>query len=84
MGADYGNRILLVYEWVGRGKEEISTYERINLKSSLKTAARRMGIPLRKINEVTYMYNPLNLNSSAAANNIPSGGVLTIKLKSDF
>ena len=36
------------------------------------------------INEVTYNYNALNLESTALDNNIPNGGVLTIKLKSRF
>ena len=82
MGSDYGNPILLVYECVGRGREEIATYENINLKTSLKKAAKRLGIPLSAINEVTYNYNSLSLNSTALDNNIPNGGVLTIKLKS--
>ena len=84
MGSDYGNPILLVYECVGRGKEEISTYEKLSLKKSLKVAAKRLGIDLNNINEVTYNYSPLDLNSNALQNNIPNGGVLTIKIKSQF
>ena len=84
MGSDYGNPILLVYECIGRGREEIATYDKIKIKTSLKKAAKRMGIPLSNINEVTYNYSAVSLNSSALYNNIPNGGVLTIKLKSEF
>ena len=84
MGSDYGNPIVLIYDCVGKGKEEVSTYDRIKLKISLKTAAKRMGIPMQNINEVQYNYNALNLESTALENNIPNGGVLTIKIKSVF
>ena len=82
MGSDNGTPIWLVYECVGRGREEIATYDKIDIKSSLKKAAKRLGIPLSLINEVTYNYNILSLNSTPLDNNIPNGGVLTIKLKS--
>ncbi len=81
MGADYGQQMWLVYECVGHGKEEIVTYEKISLKTSLKKAAQRMGIPLSSINQIQYRYNPLNLQSSALDNNIPNGGIILIKLK---
>ena len=81
MGTDYGQQIWLVYECIGHGKEEIVTHEKLSLKYSLKKAAQRMGIPLSKINQIQYMYNPLNLESSALDNNIPNGGIITIKLK---
>ena len=84
MGSDYGEPILLVYECIGFGKEEVPTYNKLNLKDSLKKAAKRLRIPLSNINEVTYNYNAVNVNSSALDNNIPNGGVLTIKLKSQF
>ena len=84
MGSDYGNPIVLIYESIGKGKEEISTYDRLKLKKSVKEAAKRLGIPMDDINEVTYNYNALNLESTASDNNIPNGGVLTIKLKSRF
>ena len=82
MGGDYGNPICLVYECVGYGKQEIATYDRLKLKDSLGKAAKRMGIPLSKINEVQYRYVALSLQSTAMDNNIPNGGVLLIKLKS--
>ena len=82
MGQDYGNPIYLVYECIGYGNQQIATYDRIKLKDSLKKAAKRMGIALSSINGVQYRYSTLSLNSTAMDNNIPNGGVITIKLKS--
>ena len=81
MGSD-GSPMWIVYECVGIGREEIATYDKINIKSSLKKAAKRLRIPLSSINGVTYNYNIVSLNSTPLDNNIPNGGVLTIKLKS--
>ena len=82
MGGDYGNPICLVYECVGYGKQEIATYDKLNLRDSLGKAAKRMGIPISRINEVQYRYVTLKLHTTAMDNNIPNGGVLLIKLKS--
>ena len=82
MGSDNGSPMWIVYECVGIGREEIATYDKINIKSSLKKAAKRLRIPLSSINGVTYNYNIVSLNSTPLDNNIPNGGVLTIKLKS--
>ena len=82
MGGDYGNPIYLVYECVGYGNQQIATYDKIKLKNSLTQAAKRMGIALSSINGIQYRYSSLSLNSTAMDNNIPNGGVITIKLKS--
>ena len=82
MGGDYGNPIYLVYECVGYGNQQIATYDKIKLRNSLTQAAKRMGIALSSINSIQYRYSSLSLNSTAMDNNIPNGGVITIKLKS--
>ena len=82
MGGDYGNPIYLVFECVGYGNQQIQTYDKIKLRDSLNKAAKRMGIALSQINGIQYRYSSLSLNSTAMDNNIPNGGVITIKLKS--
>ena len=80
--ADLGTPMWVVYECVGSGKEEISTYDRQTLRVSLKKAIKKMGIPLSRIQEISYAYRALSLNSTPLDNNIPNGGVIAIKLKS--
>ena len=78
---DRGRKLWLTFECVGKGREDVWTYEKSELRESLKKAARKMGITFSQINEVTYTFTPLNINNTIAELNIPDGGVLTIKLK---
>ena len=78
---DRGRKLWLTFECVGKGREDVWTYEKSELRESLKKATRKMGITFSQINEVTYTFTPLNINNTIAELNIPDGGVLTIKLK---
>ena len=78
---DRGRKLWLTFECVGKGREDVWTYEKSELRESLKKATRKMGITFSQINEITYTFTPLNINNTIAELNIPDGGVLTIKLK---
>ena len=78
---DRGRKLWLTFECVGKGREDVWTYEKSELRESLKKPTRKMGITFSQINEVTYTFTPLNINNTIAELNIPDGGVLTIKLK---
>ena len=78
---DRGRKLWLTFECVGKGREDVWTYEKSELRESLKKVTRKMGITFSQINEVTYTFTPLNINNTIAELNIPDGGVLTIKLK---
>ena len=78
---DRGRKLWLTFECVGKGREDVWTYEKSELRESLKKATRKMGITFSQINEVTYTFTPLNINNTIVELNIPDGGVLTIKLK---
>ena len=81
---DRGRKLWLTFECVGKGREDVWTYEKSELRESLKKVTRKMGITFSQINEVTYTFTPLNINNTIAELKIPDGGVLTIKLKSAF
>ena len=83
-GEERGRRLILVYECIGKGKEEISTYENVELKQSLKLAMKKMRITFPEIQQVSYSYAALNIDNTIQQLNIPDGGVLTIHLKSTF
>ena len=79
---DKGRKLWLAYECVGKGKEDVWTFENSPLRESLKIATKKMEITFSQINEVTYRFEPLNINNTIQQLNIPEGGVITIKLKS--
>ena len=81
---DRGRKLWLTFECVGKGKEDVWTYEKAQLRESLKKATKKMGITFKEINEITYTFTPLNINNTISELKIPDGGVLTIKLKSAF
>ena len=74
----------IVYECVGKGKEDVWTYELSTLRKSLEQAMKKMGITMSEINQVTYSFTELNINNTVKDLQIPNGGVVTIKLKSTF
>ena len=76
-----GRKLWLAFECIGKGKEDIWTYEKSPLREPLLKVIKIMGINFAQINEVTYKYDPLNINNTIQQLNIPEGGVLTIKLK---
>ena len=78
---DKGRKLWLAFECIGKGKEDIWTYEKSPLREPLLKVIKIMGINFAQINEVTYKYDPLNINNTIQQLNIPEGGVLTIKLK---
>ena len=75
-----GRKLWLAFECIGKGKEDIWTYEKSPLREPLLKVIKIMGINFAQINEVTYKYEPLNINNTIQQLNIPEGGVLTIKL----
>ena len=77
-----GRKLWLAFECIGKGKEDIWTYEKSPLREPLLKVIKIMGINFAQINEVTYKYDPLNINNTIQQLNIPEGGVITIKLKS--
>ena len=74
----------ITYECVGKGKEDVWTYELAELRESLQKAMKKMGIAMKEINQVTYSFTDLNINNTVQELGIPNGGVVTIKLKSTF
>ena len=74
----------ITYECVGKGKEDVWTYELAELRESLQKAMKKMGITMKEINQVTYSFTDLNINNTVQELGIPNGGVVTIKLKSTF
>ena len=79
-----GKSLWITYECVGKGEETFITYELIELRESLEKAMKKMGIKMREIKQVTYCYEPLNINDTIKELKIPNGGVVTIQLKSTF
>ena len=79
-----GQKQWIVYECVGKGKEDVWTYELSPLRKSLEQAMKKMGITMSEINQVTYSFTELNINNTVKDLQIPNGGVVTIKLKSTF
>ena len=79
---EIGNKQWLTYECVGKGKEDVWTYDSKMLRDSLEEAIKKMGIKLSEINQVTYQYTLLSINNTVRELNIPNGGVIAIKLKS--
>ena len=78
---DKGRKLWLAFECIGKGKEDIWTYEKSPLREPLGTVIKRMGINFEQIYDVTYKYETLYINNTIQQLNIPEGGVLTIKLK---
>ena len=81
---DRGQKLWITYECVGKGKEDVWTYELAELRESLQKAMKKMGITMKEINQVTYSFTDLNINNTVQELEIPNGGVVTIKLKSTF
>jgi hypothetical protein len=81
---DRGQKLWITYECVGKGKEDVWTYELAELRESLQKAMKKMGIIMKEINQVTYSFTDLNINNTVQELGIPNGGVVTIKLKSTF
>ena len=79
-----GQKLWITYECVGKGKEDVWTYELSALRESLEKAMKKMGITMKEINQVTYSFTDLNINNTVKELRIPNGGVVTIKLKSTF
>ena len=79
-----GEKLWVVYECTGKGKEEVWTYKLAELRESLKKAIKKMGISMKEINQVTYSFTDLNINNTVKELGIPNGGVVTIKLKSTY
>ena len=79
-----GQKLWITYECVGKGKEDVWTYELAELRKSLEKAMKKMGITMKEINQVTYSFTDLNINNTVKELRIPNGGVVTIKLKSTF
>ena len=79
-----GRKLWITYECVGKGKEEVWTYEFSELRDSLKEAIKKMGIKMAEINQVTYSFTELNINNTVSQLGIPSGGVVTIKHKLSY
>ena len=81
---DRGQKLWITYECVGKGKEDVWTYEFAELRESLQKAMKKMGITMKEINQVTYSFTDLNINNTVQELGVPNGGVVTIKLKSTF
>ena len=81
---DRGQKLWITYECVGKGKEDVWTYELAELRESLQKAMKKMGITMKEINQVTYSFTDLNINNTVQELGIPNVGVVTIKLKSTF
>ena len=81
---DRGQKLWITYECVGKGKEDVWTYELAELRESLQKAMKKMGITMTEINQVTYSFTDLNINNTVQELGVPNGGVVTIKLKSTF
>ena len=79
-----GMRIFIKFDCIGKGTEEICTRITSKLRESLKKATEKMGISFKEINEVSYCYNPLNINKTIEELGIKNGAVISIKLKSTF
>ena len=79
-----GRKLWITYECVGKGKEDVWTYELSELRDSLEKAMKKMEIKMAEINQVTYSFTELNINHTVSQLGIPDGGVVTIKLKSAF
>jgi hypothetical protein len=81
---DRGRQQWITYECVGKGKEDVWTYEELQLRDSLEKAIKKMGITIPEINQVSYQYISLDINKTVRELGIPNGGVISIKLKSSF
>ena len=80
---DEGNPIVLVFDCISFGKHEIKTKDGLRLQSAIDVLARRIQIPSSKIDNVFYSYEILDKRRIIRDFNLPSGAVLTIKLKSN-
>ena len=79
---DDGKPILLVFDCVD-GVHEIYTMDGVKLKKPIEELARIKRIPLSKIAEVSYKYEPLNKNKKIRDLDLPSGAVLSVKIVRD-
>ena len=79
-----GKKLYIKYDCVGKGTEEILTRETAKLRESLEKATKRLGITFKEINEVSYSFEPINIEKTIKELGIPNGGVISIKLKSTF
>lgn len=79
---ELGNKQWLTFQCVGKGNEDVWTYDSKMLRVSLEEAIKKMGIKLSEINEVQYNYTSLSINNTVRELGIPNGGVILIKLKS--
>lgn len=50
----------------------------------MEKATKRLGITFNQINEVSYSFNPMNIEKTIKELGIQNGGVVSIKLKSTF
>ena len=84
MGAcneERGQKQWVTYDCVGKGKEDVWTYDESELRVSLEKAIKKMGIRIADINQVLYGYNSLNINNTIKELGIRNGGVISIQLK---
>ena len=79
-----GMRIFIKFDCVGKGIEEICTRTTSKLRESLEKATQKMGISFKEINEISYCYNPININKTIEELGIKNNAVISIKLKSTF
>ena len=59
---ELGNKQWLTYECVGKGKEDVWTYDSKMLRDSLEEAIKKMGIKLSEINRFIRRSNKKNGN----------------------
>ena len=77
-GSD-GKPILLIFDCISFGTHEIYTMDGLKLKKAVEELSKRIRVPLSKITEVLYKYDPLNISKKIKDLNLPSGAVLSVK-----
>ena len=78
-----GEQTLLVFDCVSYGKNKIYIGDLLKLKNAINRLSRIINVPISKMNEFLYNYEPLDTNRTIKELGLKDGANILVKFKSE-